>query len=226
MSSIVRPQRRPVGQRGLQAGRTARSLCALHERITGRVPDVQRRSRPPARAAAGGARAGGGAVRRVPVRRACVLYVGAVRGCVWIFQRFGFSSARAHGACSLCYLTRALIRLRPRTVTARDGTMPRTCGRGSSRAPEPSVPVRSGSGRPATLRYIYLASNTAAPPSFKTRAPHLTQTCIRAHTRCEASLAIGTKGAIERRGSVASILTILDGIKGSQPNHMRASPCF
>ena len=74
--------------------------------------------------------------------------------------------------------------------------------------------------------YIYLASNTAAPPSFKTRAPHLTQTCIRAHTRCEASLAIGTKGAIERRGSVASILTILDGIKGSQPNHMRASPCF
>ena len=135
--------KRPVGQRGLQAGRTARSLCALHERITGRVPDVQRRSRPPARAGLGAARA----------RATCVRATCAVRGCVWIFQRFGFSSARAHGACSLCYLTRALIRLRPRTVTARDGTMPRTCGRGSSRAPEPSVPVRSGSG-PATL-YIY-----------------------------------------------------------------------
>ena len=165
-------------------------------------------------------------------RATCVRATCAVRGCVWIFQRFGFSSARAHGACSLCYLTRALIRLRPRTVTARDGTMPRTCGRKltRSRAERP----RPGPGLQLYIRvyiyelyiYIYLASNTAAPPSFKTRAPHLTQTCIRAHTRCEASLAIGTKGAIERRGSVASILTILDGIKGSQPNHMRASPCF
>ena len=152
-------------------------------------------------------------------------------------MRFGFSSARAHGACSLCYLTRALIRLRlrPRTVTARDGTMPRTCDRKLTRSraerPRP-VRVRACNSIYTYIRvfiprdYIYLASNTAAPPSFKTRAPHLTQTCIRAHTRCEASLAIGTKGAIERRGSVASILTILDGIKGSQPNHMRASPCF
>ena len=139
-------------------------------------------------------------------------------------MRFGFSSrhARTRRVFPICYLTRALIRLRPRTVTARDGTMPRTCGRKLTRSRRAERP-RPG---PGLQLYIYLASNTAAPPSFKTRAPHLTQTCIRAHTRCEASLAIGTKGAIERRGSVASILTILDGIKGSQPNHMRASPCF
>lgn len=179
---------------------------------------MQRRSRPPARAGLGAARCGACPCDvRAVLRARCGAACGVVTTC-----RFGFSSARAHGACSLCYLTRALIRLRPRTVTARDGTMPRTCGRKLTRSRRAERP-RPG---PGLQLYIYLASNTAAPPSFKTRAPHLTQTCIRAHTRCEASLAIGTKGAIERRGSVASILTILDGIKGSQPNHMRASPCF
>ena len=162
--------------------------------------------------------------RRVPVRRACVLRARCGAAC-------GFSSvlvfpahARARRVFPMLFNPRA------NPVTASYGNGPR---RDHAANVRPRKLTRSRAERPRPVRvracnsiYIYLASNTAAPPSFKTRAPHLTQTCIRAHTRCEASLAIGTKGAIERRGSVASILTILDGIKGSQPNHMRASPCF
>ena len=85
-----------------------------------------------------------GAARARATCGAC--YVRGVRGCVWPSLRHAFwifQRTRARRVFPICYLTRALIRLRPRTVTARDGTMPRTCGRKLTRWPdEPSVPVR------------------------------------------------------------------------------------
>lgn len=148
MSSIVRPAKRPVGQRGLQAGRTARSLCALHERITGRVPDVQRRSRPPARAGLGAARCGA-----CPCDvRACYVRGAGLRvdfPAFWFFQR-----TRARREFPMLFNPRA------NPVTASYGNGPRRDHAANVRPEAHALPSRERPRPPVRVR----ACNSRIPP--------------------------------------------------------------
>ena len=146
MSSIVRPVK-AASRAARPAGRPHGADHCVHSMSASQAVSLTCSVAPGRRRVRGWGRRGAARARATCVRATC-----AVRGCVWIFQRFGFSSARAHGACSLCYLTRALIRLRPRTVTARDGTMPRTCGRKLTRSRRAERP-RPG---PGLQLYIYI----------------------------------------------------------------------